>query len=71
MIKEDFQTMIKGREYNHHMFVDVYDDDSIWISMSVPNARSHLTLTKDQAKDMIAALIRVVNHLEEDTNGNS
>ena len=64
MTKEDFQTMIKGREYNHHMFVDVYDDDSIWISMSVPNARSHLTLTKDQAKDMIAALIRVVNHLE-------
>jgi hypothetical protein len=71
MTKEDFQTMIKGREYNHHMFVDAYDDDSIWISMSVPSARSHLTLTKDQAKDMIAALIRVVNHIEEDTNGNS
>ena len=61
---EDFQTMIKGNEYNHHMFVDVYSDDAVWISMSVPNARSHLTLTKDQAKDMIAALIRVVNHLE-------
>lgn len=71
MTKEDYQTMIKGREYNHFMFVDAYDDDSIWISMSVPSARSHLTLTKDQAKDMIAALIRVVNYLEEDTNGNS
>jgi hypothetical protein len=64
MTTEDFQTMIKGNEYNHHMFVDVYDDDGIWISMTVPNARSHLTLTKEQAKDMIAALIRVVNHLE-------
>ena len=63
MTTEDFQTMIKGKEYNHHMFVDVYDDDAIWISMTVPNARSHLTLTKNQAKDMIAALIRVVNHL--------
>ena len=64
MTKEDFQTMIKGKEYNHHMFVDVYDDDAIWISMTVPNARSHLTLTKNQATDMIAALINIVNHLE-------
>ena len=64
MTKEDFQTMIKGKEYNHHLFVDVYDDDAIWISMTVPNARSHLTLTKNQAKDMIAALINIVNHLE-------
>ena len=64
MTTEDFQTQIKGKEYNHYMFVDVYDDDSIWINMTVPSARAHMTLTKEQAKDVIAALIRVVNHLE-------
>ena len=65
MEKVDLQTQIKGKEYNHHMFVDVFDEDGIWISMTVPSARAHMTLTKEQAKDLIAALINVVNHLDE------
>jgi hypothetical protein len=64
MTTEEFHTQIKGKEYNNFMYVDVYDDDGVWISITVPNARANMTLTKNQAKDMIAAMIRVVNHLE-------
>jgi len=71
MTKEDYQTQIKGRNYNSHLFVDVFDDDGVWLSVSSSAGGTRIVLSKSQAKDMIAALIRVVNHLEEDTNGNS
>jgi hypothetical protein len=61
---EEFHTHIKGKEYNHYMYVDVYDEDGVWISMNVPNARANMIITKSQAKDMIASLIRIVNHIE-------
>lgn len=64
MTVKEFQTQIKGKEYNNYLYVDVFDDDGVWISLSAPNARVSTTLSKEQAKDMIAALIRVVNHLE-------
>jgi hypothetical protein len=64
MTKEDFQTQIKGREYNSHVFVDVFDDDGVWVSVGSGAGSTRIIMTKEQAKDMIAALIRVVNHLE-------
>jgi len=64
MTKEDFQTQIKGREYNSHVFVDVFDDDGVWVSVGSVSGSTRIIMTKEQAKDMIAALIRVVNHLE-------
>jgi len=65
MTKEDFQTQIKGREYNSHVFVDVFDDDGVWVSVGSGAGSTRIIMTKEQAKDMIAALIRVVNHLED------
>jgi len=64
MTTEDFQTQIKGREYNSHVFVDVFDDDGVWVSVGSGAGSTRIIMTKEQAKDMIAALIRVVNHLE-------
>ena len=64
MTTEDFQTQIKGREYNSHVFVDVFDDDGVWVSVGSSAGSTRIIMTKEQAKDMIAALIRVVNHLE-------
>jgi len=64
MTSEDFQTQIKGREYNSHVFVDVFDDDGVWVSVGSSAGSTRIIMTKEQAKDMIAALIRVVNHLE-------
>jgi hypothetical protein len=64
MTKEDFQTQIKGREYNSHVFVDVFDDDGVWVSVGSGAGSTRIIMTKEQAKDMIAAMIRVVNHLE-------
>ena len=64
MTTEDFQTQIKGREYNSHVFVDVFDDDGVWLSVGSSAGSTRIILSKSQAKDMIAALIRVVNHLD-------
>jgi len=64
MTTEDFQTQIKGREYNSHVFVDVFDDDGVWVSVGSSAGSTRIIMTKEQAKDMIAAMIRVVNHLE-------
>jgi len=64
MTKEDFQTQIKGREYNSHVFVDVFDDDGVWVSVGSGAGSTRIIMTKERAKDMIAAMIRVVNHLE-------
>ena len=64
MTTEDYQTQIKGRNYNSHVFVDVFDDDGVWLSVSSSAGGTRIVLSKAQAKDMIAALIRVVNHLD-------
>jgi hypothetical protein len=61
----DFQTRIQGSEYNHRMYVDVFGDNELWLSMSVPNARTNMTLKIDQAKEMVEALTRIINHLED------
>jgi hypothetical protein len=61
---EDFQTQVKGREYNSHLFVDVYDDDGVWLSVNSSAGGTRMIMNKQQAKDMIAALIRIVNHIE-------
>jgi hypothetical protein len=40
--------------------VDLYDGN-VWIGLVTEAARCHVSLTKEQAKDMIAALIRIVD----------
>jgi hypothetical protein len=68
--EQDLQTRINGNEYNQFMFVDLYDEDKVWVSLNVAGGHTHITITKEGAKDMIAALIRIVNDMEN-VNGNS
>jgi hypothetical protein len=64
--KPDFDFHIKGREYNSRVFIDVYDEDGVWVSVGSGAGSTRIILSKSQAKEMIAALISVVNHLEEE-----
>jgi hypothetical protein len=46
---------IDGESNRHFIFVDQFDDD-VWISLNVPGGRTHMTLTHNQTKELIAAL---------------
>ena len=56
----NLNTRINGAEYNQYMFVDEYDENNIWLSMNVVGGRTHMTMTKDGAKELIAALTRIL-----------
>ena len=56
----ELDTRIKTKQKNCAVFVDAYDD-GVWLNLVVESARCHVTLTKDQAKDLIAALIGIVD----------
>lgn len=62
-IKEDFQTRISTDTSREYIFVDKADDQ-VWLSVNVRGGHTHVTLPKNEAKDMIAALIRIVNALD-------
>lgn len=56
----DLQTRINTTEHNEVVFVDKYDDGVVWLSIQVRGGGAHTTLTTDQAREMIAALTRIV-----------
>ena len=53
------QTRIQAKD-NRRIYVDHYDDD-IWLSTHSEGFSCNLVLSKDQAKDLIAALTRLVD----------
>lgn len=57
--KIDYQTRINGTEPRTYIFVDQCDGD-VWFSANVNGGHTHVVVSKEQAKDMIAALIRIV-----------
>lgn len=59
MTKEDISTRISTTMENQHIFVDEADDD-VWLSVNVRGGHIHVTITKEQAREMIEALTRVV-----------
>ena len=59
----DFQTRISTTETHEYIFVDKEDQD-VWLSVNVRGGHTHVTIPKEQAKDMIAALISIVNAME-------
>lgn len=60
----ELNTRIETTKKRRHLYVDEHCGE-VWISMVVEAARCNVTLTKDQAKDMIAALIRIVDEVEK------
>jgi hypothetical protein len=55
----DFQTRISTTDAHEYIFVDK-EDQEVWLSVNVRGGHTHVTIPMDQAKDMIAALIRIV-----------
>ena len=56
---KDLNTKIETVNKRRHVNVDLYDGH-VWLGLVTEAARCHVSLTTDQAKDMIAALIRIV-----------
>ena len=56
----DYQTRILGTEYGSYMFVDKYSDEEVWLNVNVTGGNTRITITNEEAKDLIAALIRIV-----------
>jgi hypothetical protein len=46
------------------VFVDTFDDE-VWMQMTVRSGTCHVRMTKDQANEMIMALVKVVQALED------
>ena len=57
---EDLQTRITTRDDNRVLFVDYYDDGEVWVSIQLPGGGANCVLSHDQAREMIAALNRVL-----------
>jgi hypothetical protein len=57
-------TRIETRDYDRRIYVDKYDDNEVWLSIQLNGGGANCVLSVDQAKDMIAALIRVVDAME-------
>ena len=56
----ELDTKIETIHKRRHINVDLYDGD-VWIGLVTEAARCHVSLTKEQAKEMIAVLIRIVD----------
>ena len=60
MTAEDLQTRILGTDRDSYIFIDKYSDEEVWLNANVRGGNTRLVISNEQAKDMIAALIRIV-----------
>lgn len=60
-ITEELQTRISTTERGECVFIDQFDDD-VWLSVNVQGGGARVTLTREQARQMIAAIQRVLDH---------
>lgn len=57
---DDLNTRITTTEFNEVVFIDKYDDGELWLSIQVNGGSARTVLTFDQAREMIAAMNRVL-----------
>ena len=55
----ELQTKIRAQD-DQRVYVDQYDD-GVWMSLHHQHGTSNVVFDKEQAKDLIAALIRIVD----------
>lgn len=60
-MKQDLETQIKTTEPYEAVFVNKYDDNELWLSIQMPSASARTVLTFDQARQMMAAIQRVLD----------
>lgn len=58
--EQDLQFRILGTDHDSYIFIDKYSDDEVWLNANVRGGNTRLVISNEQAKDMIAALIRIV-----------
>ena len=56
----ELDTKIETIHKHRHVNVDLYDG-YVWLGLVTESARCHVRLNTEQAKNMIAALIRIVD----------
>jgi acetylornithine deacetylase/succinyl-diaminopimelate desuccinylase-like protein len=56
----ELDTRIETTRKRRFIYVDAHEG-GVWLNVVVEAARCHVSMTKDQAKDLIAALIRIVD----------
>lgn len=59
-MNNDLQTRVCTITYGENILVDVWDNDKVWLSIGAPNGTRNCQLTIENAKDLIAALNKVV-----------
>lgn len=57
----DLNTRIETTERGECVFIDQFDDD-VWLSVQVNGGSARCTLTKEQARQMMDAIQRVLDH---------
>ncbi len=57
---QDLQTQIKTTEAYQSVFIDKYDDNELWLSIQVSGGGARTVLTFEQAREMVAAINRVL-----------
>lgn len=60
MTTDDLQTRLETNDRDRVLFIDRYDDNEVWLSIQVPGAGANCVLTHAQAREMIAAMNRVL-----------
>ena len=58
--EQDFSVRIDTIERQDMVFVDKFDDDQLWLSIKVRNGGAHVVLTFEQARQMQAAINRIL-----------
>lgn len=59
MTSDKLTTRINGTR-DSYIFVDKLEDNTVWINANVRDGGVRITMSMDQAKEMIAALTRIV-----------
>jgi len=60
----ELDTRIETTRKRRFIYVDAHED-GVWLNLVVEAARCHVTMTKDQAKEMIDALTKIVEAKDE------
>lgn len=60
MPDKDYQVTINTTERGECVFVDKFDSEAVWLSIQVRGGGAHVTLTNEQARQMMAALTAIL-----------
>lgn len=64
-MSNELKTSVETQEKGEFIFVDSFMKDEVWMSITVHHASAHVVMSVDQAKDLIAGLIHIVDVMEK------